>query len=81
MYHGRSDRLTGQVRPVRAVPTEQFVRSFLRPSRPAKPLAGVPRTGPTAIVEPDGQTMGKLYFHYSTMNAGKSTALLQANHN
>ena len=25
--------------------------------------------------------MGKLYFHYSTMNAGKSTALLQANHN
>ena len=26
-------------------------------------------------------TMGKLYFHYSTMNAGKSTSLLQANHN
>ena len=25
--------------------------------------------------------MPKLYFHYSTMNAGKSTALLQANHN
>lgn len=25
--------------------------------------------------------MAKLYFYYSTMNAGKSTALLQANHN
>jgi thymidine kinase len=25
--------------------------------------------------------MAKLYFHYSSMNAGKSTALLQANHN
>ncbi|HXQ30888.1 MAG TPA: thymidine kinase [Steroidobacteraceae bacterium] len=25
--------------------------------------------------------MAKLYFHYSTMNAGKSTALLQAGHN
>ena len=25
--------------------------------------------------------MGKLYFHYSTMNAGKSTMLLQAAHN
>lgn len=25
--------------------------------------------------------MGKLYFHYSTMNAGKSTALLQADYN
>jgi thymidine kinase len=28
--------------------------------------------------EPD---VAKLYFHYSTMNAGKSTALLQASHN
>ena len=28
-----------------------------------------------------GSTMAKLYFHYSTMNAGKSTALLQASHN
>jgi thymidine kinase len=26
-------------------------------------------------------TMAKLYFNYSTMNAGKSTALLQASHN
>ncbi len=26
-------------------------------------------------------SMAKLYFHYSTMNAGKSTALLQASHN
>ena len=25
--------------------------------------------------------MAKLYFHYSTMNAGKSTILLQAAHN
>ncbi|MEO1686633.1 MAG: thymidine kinase, partial [Pseudomonadota bacterium] len=25
--------------------------------------------------------MAKLYFHYSTMNAGKSTVLLQASHN
>ena len=25
--------------------------------------------------------MAKLYFYYSSMNAGKSTALLQANHN
>ena len=25
--------------------------------------------------------MGKLYYHYSTMNAGKSTMLLQAAHN
>ncbi len=25
--------------------------------------------------------MAKLYFHYSTMNAGKSTILLQASHN
>ena len=25
--------------------------------------------------------MAKLYFHYSSMNAGKSTALLQADHN
>jgi len=25
--------------------------------------------------------MAKLYFHYSTMNAGKSTLLLQAAHN
>ena len=32
---------------------------------------------------PDGRTsrMAKLYFHYSTMNAGKSTLLLQAAHN
>ncbi len=28
-----------------------------------------------------GRGMAKLYFHYSTMNAGKSTALLQAAHN
>lgn len=27
------------------------------------------------------QGMAKLYFHYSTMNAGKSTLLLQASHN
>ena len=27
------------------------------------------------------KTMAKLYFHYSTMNAGKSTVLLQASHN
>lgn len=27
------------------------------------------------------QPMAKLYFHYSTMNAGKSTSLLQASHN
>lgn len=27
------------------------------------------------------QTMAKLYFNYSTMNAGKSTALLQASYN
>ncbi len=27
------------------------------------------------------QPMAKLYFHYSTMNAGKSTVLLQASHN
>ena len=27
------------------------------------------------------QAMAKLYFHYSTMNAGKSTSLLQASHN
>ncbi|ABV94374.1 thymidine kinase [Dinoroseobacter shibae DFL 12 = DSM 16493] len=27
------------------------------------------------------RAMAKLYFHYSTMNAGKSTALLQASHN
>ena len=25
--------------------------------------------------------MARLYFHYSTMNAGKSTMLLQASHN
>ena len=25
--------------------------------------------------------MAKLYFHYSTMNAGKSTLLLQASYN
>ena len=25
--------------------------------------------------------MAKLHFHYSTMNAGKSTSLLQSNHN
>ena len=25
--------------------------------------------------------MAKLYFHFSTMNAGKSTSLLQASHN
>lgn len=28
-----------------------------------------------------GRAMAKLYFHYSTMNAGKSTILLQASHN
>lgn len=28
-----------------------------------------------------GDAMAKLYFHYSTMNAGKSTLLLQAAHN
>jgi thymidine kinase len=27
------------------------------------------------------RSMAKLYFHYSTMNAGKSTSLLQASHN
>ena len=25
--------------------------------------------------------MAKVHFHYSTMNAGKSTSLLQSNHN
>ena len=25
--------------------------------------------------------LAKLYFHYSSMNAGKSTSLLQPNHN
>lgn len=29
----------------------------------------------------NGDSMAKLYFHYSTMNAGKSTSLLQASHN
>lgn len=35
-------------------------------------------TTSTAIINP---AMAKLYFHYSTMNAGKSTVLLQASHN
>ena len=38
--------------------------------------AACPRTGPAL-----SGAMAKLYFHYSTMNAGKSTLLLQAAHN
>ena len=43
------------------------------------------RQKPFALDRPCGArlsgTMAKLYFHYSTMNAGKSTVLLQASHN
>jgi thymidine kinase len=35
----------------------------------------------TAPSAGQSRRMAKLYFHYSTMNAGKSTALLQASHN
>lgn len=38
---------------------------------------GLKRPGLRGILS----VMAKLYFHYSTMNAGKSTALLQASHN
>jgi len=38
-----------------------------------------PLHGPVPLVNPS--LMAKLYFHYSTMNAGKSTILLQAAHN
>ena len=34
-----------------------------------------------ALAEHYAPAMAKLYFHYSTMNAGKSTVLLQAAHN
>ena len=42
--------------------------------------------GPATSCIPPGERrkldpMAKLYFHYSTMNAGKSTVLLQASHN
>ncbi len=36
---------------------------------------------PRARLHRNRQSMAKLYFHYSTMNAGKSTVLLQAAHN
>lgn len=44
-------------------------------------LARTPRdcNHPGSSANPQG--MAKLYFHYSTMNAGKSTLLLQAAHN
>src|SRR5947209_12174769 len=32
-------------------------------------------------IDPENGRMAKLYFYYSTMNAGKSTALLQAAYN
>src|SRR5690606_7556084 len=38
---------------------------------------GPPKGGRVALKD----AMAKLYFHYSTMNAGKSTALLQASYN
>lgn len=51
--------------------------------RPAGGSAG--NVPPAAACSAPGATlsgrMAKLYFHYSTMNAGKSTALLQASHN
>ena len=34
-----------------------------------------------SLTEKTRNTVAKLYFYYSTMNAGKSTALLQASHN
>ena len=57
------------------------------------PVPGDPRGGPrTSLAPPDktkricwhhqgGPLMAKLFFYYSTMNAGKSTSLLQAAHN
>ena len=36
---------------------------------------------PSLLVGLASVTVAKLYFYYSTMNAGKSTALLQASHN
>lgn len=44
---------------------------------------GFPRSLHLQPVEPPVNSlfMAKLYFHYSTMNAGKSTILLQASHN
>jgi thymidine kinase len=47
-------------------------------------LCGGPvKSGWLAAAQAHGlsQPMAKLYFHYSTMNAGKSTSLLQASHN
>ena len=37
----------------------------------------LPKAGPLRLIGP----MAKLYFHYATMNAGKSTMLLQASYN
>lgn len=39
------------------------------------------QTRSNRLIPLEHRTMAKLYFYYSTMNAGKSTALLQAAHN
>jgi thymidine kinase len=49
--------------------------SFTLPSRSAE------KTVPSATRSGYISAMAKLYFNYSTMNAGKSTVLLQASHN
>lgn len=48
-------------------------------SRPRGAAGPAPLAGPRPDLVTGG--MAKLYFHYSTMNAGKSTSLLQAAHN
>ena len=53
----------------RAGPRERLASNVLR--------GGLAKARPAAIKS----AMAKLYFNYSTMNAGKSTVLLQASHN
>src|SRR4051812_48411594 len=50
------------------------------PALGAPATAGYP-VSPRPTPRTEAGRMAKLYFYYSTMNAGKSTALLQAAHN
>lgn len=66
-----------------AIPSPGSLEARVCADYPAGLFLGLQRTRMASylIARSDGDRMAKLYFHYSTMNAGKSTLLLQASHN
>lgn len=70
--------ILGEARPIAA---QLSPRSFCTPRRPNGKVSPTPIWLYAAQFMRKSNAMAKLYFHYSTMNAGKSTLLLQAAHN